>query len=84
MPYRPCAPKDCARVPFSGYAKSLAANVFQAAGLPRKTVSLELAIGDLTVPVDKAIPCGLPLIPSPLCITISEYVSGASSDGFGR
>ncbi len=51
--------KDYARVPFSEYTKSLAANVFQAAGVSPQSVSLQLAIEDLALPVDKAIPCGL-------------------------
>jgi len=51
--------KDYARVPFSEYTKSLAANVFQATGVSPQSVSLKLAVEDLALPVDKAIPCGL-------------------------
>jgi PAS domain S-box-containing protein len=51
--------QDYARVPFSEYAKSLAEGVFQMAGITRDTVSLEFAVEDLTVAIDRAIPCGL-------------------------
>jgi two-component sensor histidine kinase len=50
---------DYARVPFSEYARSLAANVFHATGVSPEGVSLELAIEDVALAVDKAIPCGL-------------------------
>ena len=50
---------DYANVPFSAYAKNLAANVFHASGLAPGRITLELAIEDLALPVDKAIPCGL-------------------------
>jgi PAS domain S-box-containing protein len=51
--------KDYSRVPFSEYAKSLVANVFSAAGVSRSAVALHLAMEDLSLGVDKAIPCGL-------------------------
>ncbi len=51
--------QDYGRVPFSDYARSLAASVLLAAGVSPHTVSLELAVEDLTIAVDKAIPCGL-------------------------
>ena len=51
--------RDYARVPFSEYARSLAGNVFEAAGVAPESVSLELAIEDVVLAVDKAIPCGL-------------------------
>ena len=51
--------RDYARVPFSEYAQSLASNVFHATGVSPTKVSLDLAIGDVALPVDKAIPCGL-------------------------
>jgi two-component sensor histidine kinase len=50
--------KDYARVPFSEYAKGLAANVLHATGMSG-AVALELAVEDVALPVDKAIPCGL-------------------------
>jgi two-component sensor histidine kinase len=52
---------DYAHVPFSEYAKSLANNIFDVAGISRHAVSLDLAIEDIALPVDKAIPCGLML-----------------------
>lgn len=51
--------KDFARVPFSDYARSLVANVFHATGVSPESVSLQVAIDELALPVDKAIPCGL-------------------------
>jgi len=51
--------KDYSRVPFSEYAKSLVANVFGAAGISQSAVTLQLAMEDLSLGVDKAIPCGL-------------------------
>jgi PAS domain S-box-containing protein len=51
--------KDYARVPFSEYAKSLAANVFDATGASATDIVLDLAMEDLSLAVDKAIPCGL-------------------------
>ncbi|WP_394825772.1 sensor histidine kinase [Pendulispora albinea] len=53
--------QDYARVPFSEYAKSLAGNVLHAAGIAPANISLELAVEDLTIAVDRAIPCGLVL-----------------------
>ena len=53
--------KDFARIPFAEYTKSLAANVFQAVGVSPQSVSLQLALTDISLPVDKAIPCGLML-----------------------
>jgi two-component sensor histidine kinase len=50
--------RDYARVAFSEYARSLASSVFHAAGVSR-AVKLELAIDDLELAVDRAIPCGL-------------------------
>ena len=51
--------KDYTRVPFSEYARSLAANVFHATGVSPEGVALELHIEDAALAVDKAIPCGL-------------------------
>ncbi len=53
--------QDYARVPFSEYAKSLAGNVLYAAGIAPADISLELAVDELTLAVDRAIPCGLVL-----------------------
>jgi two-component sensor histidine kinase len=51
--------KDYARVPFAEYVRSLAADVFQATGVSPQGIVLELAIEDLPLAVEKAIPCGL-------------------------
>jgi two-component sensor histidine kinase len=51
--------KDYSRVPFSEYAKSLASSIFAATGISPTTVSLHLAMDDVSLGVDKAIPCGL-------------------------
>ena len=51
--------KNYSSVPFSEYAKSLAANVFSAMGIPSTAIVLDLAIEDLSLAMDKAIPCGL-------------------------
>ena len=50
---------DYSRVPFSEYARRLATNVFEAARVTGANVSLVMNIDDLSLAVDKAIPCGL-------------------------
>jgi PAS domain S-box-containing protein len=51
--------KDYASVPFSEYARNLAANVFHATGISPASVALSVDIEPIFLPVDKAIPCGL-------------------------
>lgn len=52
--------RDYAKVPFSEYAKTLVTNVVRAAQpASDDRIALEFDVSDLTVPVDKAIPCGL-------------------------
>jgi PAS domain S-box-containing protein len=51
--------KDYSRVPFSEYAKSLAQSIFVATGISPASVSLQLAMEEVSLGVDKAIPCGL-------------------------
>jgi PAS domain S-box-containing protein len=53
--------KDCSRIEFSEYARSLASNVFQTTDVSLARVSLFLAIDHVAVAVDTAIPCGLVL-----------------------
>jgi len=48
-----------AEVPFADYIRGLASEIFLATGVSPETVSLTLAVGDVTIAVDKAIPCGL-------------------------
>jgi len=50
--------RDYSEMPFSDYVRSLATSVFQLAGSP-EGVSLQLALEQVTLPVDRAIPCGL-------------------------
>ena len=65
--------KDYSRVPFSEYARSLATNVFRASGGSFASVTLELAIEDLALAVDRAIPCGL---------VLNELITNALKHGF--
>lgn len=51
--------KDFGRVSFADYMRSLATNIFDVAGVSLGRVHLALDIGGVTLPVDKAIPCGL-------------------------
>jgi PAS domain S-box-containing protein len=51
---------NLARLPLSENIRGLAANMLRAAGSPRCAVSLEVKVEEqLTLPVDRAIPCGL-------------------------
>jgi two-component sensor histidine kinase len=45
-------------MPFSDYVRSLATSVFQLGGAP-ETISLQLELEPVTLPIDRAIPCGL-------------------------
>ena len=51
--------KDYSRVPFSEYARGLADNVFSALGVSNNQIKLKLVIEDVSLGVNKAIPCGL-------------------------
>jgi PAS domain S-box-containing protein len=51
--------RDYAKVPFSEYTRTLVRNVFHTMGSSPGAIELDLAIDDVSVPVDKAIPCGL-------------------------
>jgi PAS domain S-box-containing protein len=53
--------KDYSAVHFAEYARSLAANVFHALGVSQTDITLEVAIDDIPLGVDRAIPCGLVL-----------------------
>jgi len=50
---------DLARVSFVEYARRLATSIFQVTGASHAAVALDLAIEDVALPVDRAIPCGL-------------------------
>jgi two-component sensor histidine kinase len=51
--------RDYANVPFSDYTRSLVNNVLSTMGAAPGRIALDLAIANVAVPVDKAIPCGL-------------------------
>ena len=50
---------DLANVPFAEYARGLAESIFQASDLTAAAISLELEIEDVSLSVERAIPCGL-------------------------
>jgi PAS domain S-box-containing protein len=60
-------------VPIPEYVRSLARDIFQAASVSPDIVSLELAIEDIALPIDKAIPCGL---------ILNELISNALKHAF--
>jgi PAS domain S-box-containing protein len=66
---------DYLHIPFSEYAYRLADNVFSlAAGAPKSDrIALELAIDDVELHVDKAVPCGL---------ILNELITNALKHGF--
>jgi PAS domain S-box-containing protein len=64
---------DYANVPFSEYARKLAANVFDVVGVSPGCVALDLAIGEVALAVNKAIPCGL---------ILNELITNALKHGF--
>jgi two-component system, sensor histidine kinase PdtaS len=52
--------ENLARLPFSQNIRSLAASVLRVAGMPTGKVRLDVQVEDgITLPVDRAIPCGL-------------------------
>ena len=65
--------RNYGRIPFSEYVRSLAGNVFEATGVSPELVTLELAIDDVALAVDLAIPCGL---------VINELITNALKHGF--
>lgn len=65
--------KNMVSVPLVEYVHSLASEVFQAANVPAATVSLDIAIADIALPIDTAIPCGL---------IINELVTNALKHAF--
>jgi two-component sensor histidine kinase/integral membrane sensor domain MASE1 len=64
--------RDYAQIPFSDYAKSLSNVVFHAGAQPHG-VTLELDIADVSLAVDRAIPCGL---------ILNELISNALKHAF--
>jgi PAS domain S-box-containing protein len=51
--------QDYSRVRFSDYARSLAASIFHATGISPENLNLTVAFEDISLGVDRAIPCGL-------------------------
>jgi two-component sensor histidine kinase len=64
---------DYAHVAFAEYVKSLTFSVFHAARETASNVQLELAVDDIALAVDRAIPCGL---------VLNELISNALKHGF--
>jgi two-component sensor histidine kinase/integral membrane sensor domain MASE1 len=50
---------DYSRVPFDDYVRTLADNVFMTGGGLRGNLALKLDLEEVSLPMDKAIPCGL-------------------------
>jgi two-component system, sensor histidine kinase PdtaS len=50
---------DLAHVQFAQYARSLAASVFQASGVSPAAIALEMDLENVSLSVERAIPCGL-------------------------
>ena len=65
--------RDYANIPFSQYAPILARNIFNTLGTVPGSVSLDLAIDEVALPVDKAIPCAL---------ILNELITNAVKHGF--
>ena len=65
--------KDYSRVAFSQYVRSLASNVFQTIDVSASKVWLDLAIDNVALAVDKAMPCGL---------VLNELITNALKHGF--
>jgi PAS domain S-box-containing protein len=64
---------DYAEIPFGEYARSLTSNVFQASAQNTSNVRLELAVDEVALAVDQAIPCGL---------VLNELITNALKHGF--
>jgi len=65
--------KDYSHVPFGEYARALVQYVFDAVGSSPNQIALELNIEDVTLPVARAIPCGL---------LLNELVTNSLKHGF--
>ncbi|MFT3698794.1 MAG: PAS domain S-box protein [Kofleriaceae bacterium] len=67
--------KDYSQVRFAEYARSLAASVFHATGTSASNVQLDLAIEEVPLAIDRAIPCGL---------VINELITNSLKHGFAH
>ena len=50
---------DFSRVPFVAYLRGLAETIFRTAGVTPTQVELSIDLGEVAIPIDKAIPCAL-------------------------
>ena len=60
--------KDLARINFAGYIRDLAASLFRSYKGNSAAITLQIHIGDVSLGIDAAVPCGL---------IINELVSNA-------
>jgi PAS domain S-box-containing protein len=65
--------QDLARIDFAQYIKSLADSLYRSYGVSPLRIVLETEIDDVTLGIDKAIPCGL---------IVNELISNALKYGF--
>ena len=65
--------EDLARVDLGRYVRDLAGSLFRSYGVDPQVVSLRLDVGELSLPLDSAIPCGL---------IINELVSNSLKHAF--
>ncbi|CAA9589434.1 Phytochrome, two-component sensor histidine kinase; Cyanobacterial phytochrome B [uncultured Synechococcales cyanobacterium] len=66
--------KDLARINFAGYIRDLAASLFRSYKGNSAAITLQIHIGDVSLGIDAAVPCGL---------IINELVSNALKHAFG-
>lgn len=64
---------DSNRLPFKGYIRNLAENLYRSYGVSRSRIELHLDIADILLGVDTAIPCGL---------IVNELISNALKYAF--
>lgn len=67
--------RNYASVPFSDYARSLATGIFHATGVSPGNVELSVDFEEISLAVDKAIPCGL---------ILNELISNALKHAFAN
>ncbi len=64
---------DLAKIDFGSYVQSLSANLFDAYGIDTARLRLNIQVDDISLGIDKAVPCGL---------IINELVSNAVKHAF--
>jgi two-component sensor histidine kinase len=65
--------QDLARIDFAEYTRSLANHLFRSYGVNTNVIRLKISVDDVSLGIDKAIPCGL---------IINELVSNSLKHGF--